>query len=176
MLILTIVLVFLVLLYLVRISNNQDLIKENSKDKITDTANIKNARKYFSNKKTFKILLALTIISLIIIIICDFTSIEAKVIDYFAYNYYKEEKLDRTLYFLPLYLIVIRQIILEVKIGDFLFKYYKVDEPVLEENLLKMLLYKKSPQLNPQPTKETPKENKEENKEEIKEEIKEESK
>ncbi len=48
--ILIIVLIFLILLYIVRISNNQDIIKQNSKDKITDTDNIKIARKLFSSK------------------------------------------------------------------------------------------------------------------------------
>lgn len=144
--ILYIVLILLILILIARILNNQDLIKDNSKDKITDKANIKNARKYFANKKTFKILLIASILSIILILICDLTSIEAQIIDYFTYEIYTEQEINKQLYLLPIYLLVIRQIILEVKIGDFLFKYYKVDEPVLEENLLKMLLYKKPSQ------------------------------
>ena len=137
--ILIIVLIFLILLYIVRISNNKDIIKQNSKDQITDKANIKNARKHFANKKTFKYLLLLTILLTIVFLISDFTSIEAEVIDYFALDFYQEQEFNRILYLIPIYIIAIRNIILEVKMGEFLFKYYKVDEPVLDESLLKIM-------------------------------------
>lgn len=137
--ILIIVLIFLILLYIVRISNNQDIIKQNSKDKITDTANIKNARKHFSNKKTFKYLLLLAILLIIFFLISDFTSIEAKIIDFFAYDFYEEQDFNKLLYLVPIYIIIVRNIILEVKMGEFLFKYYKVDEPELDESLLKIM-------------------------------------
>ena len=143
MTLLIIIVIILILLCIVRISNNNDLIKENSKDKKNDLENVKNARKYFSNKKTFKCLLIASIISIIIIIICDFTSIDAAIIDYFSTDIYQEKELNKVLYLVPIYIFVIREIIIEVKIGDFLFKYYKVEEPVLEENLLKTILYKK---------------------------------
>lgn len=137
--ILIIVLIFLILLYIVRISNNKDIIKQNSKDQITDKANIKNARKHFANKKTFKYLLLLTILLTIVFLISDFTSIEAEVIDYFALDFYQEQEFNRILYLIPIYIVVVRNIILEVKMGEFLFKYYKVDEPVLDESLLKIM-------------------------------------
>lgn len=137
--ILIIVLIFLILLYIVRISNNQDIIKQNSKDKITDTANIKNARKHFSNKKTFKYLLLLAILLIIFFLISDFTSIEAQIIDFFAYDFYEEQDFNKLLYLVPIYIIIVRNIILEVKMGEFLFKYYKVDEPELDESLLKIM-------------------------------------
>lgn len=137
--ILIIVLIFLILLYIVRISNNQDIIKQNSKDKITDTANIKNARKHFSSKKTFKYLLLLAILLIIFFLISDFTSIEAQIIDFFAYDFYEEQDFNKLLYLVPIYIIIVRNIILEVKMGEFLFKYYKVDEPELDESLLKIM-------------------------------------
>lgn len=137
--ILIIVLIFLILLYIVRISNNQDIIKQNSKDKITDTANIKNARKHFSSKKTFKYLLLLAILLIIFFLISDFTSIEAQIIDFFAYDFYEEQDFNKLLYLIPIYIIIVRNIILEVKMGEFLFKYYKVDEPELDESLLKIM-------------------------------------
>ena len=147
-LIVFIVLILLVLILITRILNNQDLIKNNSKDKLTDTANLKNAYKYFRKQKTFNLLFIVSLLSLIILIISDFTSIDANIIDYFAYDIYKEQELNRLLYLIPIYGFVTRQIILEVKIGDFLLKYYKVDEPVLEENLIKTILYKKPKQTN----------------------------
>ena len=137
--ILIIVLIFLILLYIVRISNNQDIIKQNSKDKITDTANIKNARKHFSSKKTFKYLLLLAILLIIFFLISDFTSLEAQIIDFFAYDFYEEQDFNKLLYLVPIYIIIVRNIILEVKMGEFLFKYYKVDEPELDESLLKIM-------------------------------------
>ena len=137
--ILIIVLVFLILLYIVRISNNKDVIKQNSKDSITDNANIKNARKHFSNKKTFKYLLLLAILLTIVFLISDFTSIEAEIIDYFALDFYQEQEFNRILYLIPIYIMVVRNIILEVKMGEFLFKYYKVDEPELDESLIKTI-------------------------------------
>ncbi len=142
MLVLTIILIFLILLYAVRIMNNEDLVKNNSKDNLTDKANIKNARKHFAKKKEYKYMLIASIITLIIVLICDFTSLEATIIDYFSYDFYAEKEMNKTLYLLPIYIFVIRQIIIEVKIGEFLLKYYKVDEPVLEENILKGILYK----------------------------------
>ena len=145
-----IILVILILILMARISNNNDLIKENSKDKPKDFANMRNARKFFSNKKTFKGLLLAALIILIISLIWDFTSLEVGFIDYFATDIYKEEPFNRSYYLIPIYLLVIRQIIIEVKVGDFLFKYLKVDEPVLEQNLLKTLLYKKKPQTTEQ--------------------------
>lgn len=141
-----VILVLLILILLARISNNNDLINNNSKDKRKDLANMKNARKFYSNKKTFKIILAAALIILAISLIWDFTSLEVSFIDYFATDIYTEEPFNRTYYLIPIYLLVIRQIILEVKVGDFLFKYLKVDEPVLEQNLLKTILYKKPTQ------------------------------
>ncbi len=149
MTVLIIVLVFLILLYLVRVSNNKDIIKANSKDKTTDNANIKNARKYYSKKKSFRFLLYISILILIVILLCDFTSIEYQIIDYFSTDFQTEQDINKQLYLLPIYILVIREIILEVKVGDFLFKYFKVEEPVLEENPLKSILYKK-PKTNKQ--------------------------
>lgn len=143
MTVLIIILIFLILLYIVRISNNKDIIKENSKDIITDKANIKNARKYYSKKKLFKFLLYISVLILIVIILCDFTDIEYQIIDFFSTDFSTEQDINKQLYLLPIYILVIRGIILEVKVGDFLFKYFKVEEPILEENPLKSILYKK---------------------------------
>lgn len=144
-LIIYIILVFLILILAARISNNNDIIRENSKDKRKDLANMKNARKFYSTKKTFKIMLIAAIIILGISLIWDFTSIEVSIIDYFATEIYKEEPFNRQYYLIPIYILIIRQIIIEVKVGDFLFKYFQVEEPVLEQNLLKTILYKKTP-------------------------------
>lgn len=161
MTVLIIILIFLILLYIVRISNNKDIIKENSKDIITDKANIKNARKYYSKKKLFKFLLYISILIVIVILLCDFTDIEYQIIDFFSTDFSTEQDINKQLYLLPIYILVIRGIILEVKIGDFLFKYFKVEEPILEENPLKSILYKK-PKTNKQDIQKKQPNNKEE--------------
>ncbi len=151
MAILIIVSIILILLYIVRISNNQDLIKENCKTEIM-TANIKHAKNHFYKTKLSTSLLIFTIVFTIIVLICDFTSLEAIIIDYFAYDFYTEEETSKVLYFIPIFTFCIRGIINEVNLGDFLLKYFNVKEPELEENLLKSLLYKKKPSTDTQKT------------------------
>lgn len=140
-----IVLILLILVEYVKQSNNDDLIKENGKTQ-EQIANINNAKKVFRKTKTSLIVLAIAILSLMICLVCDFTSIDAAIIDYLSTDFYTEEAFDRTLYFLPIYIFIAREIIIQVKIGEFLLKFFNVEEPVLEENLLKTLLYKKKPQ------------------------------
>lgn len=139
-----IVLILLILVDSVKQSNNDDLIKENCKSQ-EQLANINNAKKVFRRTKTSFVLLMLSILSLIICILCDFTSIDAAVIDYLSTDFYKEQAFDRIFYFLPVYIFIAREILIQVKIGEFLLKFFNVEEPILEENLLKTLLYKKKP-------------------------------
>lgn len=143
--ILFVILIFTILIYIVKISNNDDLIKNHSKDKITDKANLKNARNVFSKTKTSKIALALAIITLLLCLICDFTSIEANIINYISTDIYEEVAFDRLLYLAPIFIYLCRNIVIEVKAGEFLLKYYKTEEEKLEinTNALKSILYKK---------------------------------
>lgn len=140
---LIIVLALLIGVYWIKNNNNEDIIKENCKSK-EDLANINNAKKVYSKTKISTTLLILTFTSLIIILLANFTDIDRAIIDYFSNEfYYEEEGFNYYLYLLPIYIYISRIILNEVKLGEFLLKYFKVDEPVLEENIIKTLLYKK---------------------------------
>lgn len=146
MILLLIILILLILVYMVRVSNNDDIIKNNLKYE-TDKTNIKNAKKHFSKSKLSLILTFASIILLIVFIIMDFTSIDAQIINYFSTDFYKEKEFERMYYFLPFYIIVGNAIYTQVRIGDFLLKYFKTQEEELEIKINKEkimgLLYKK---------------------------------
>lgn len=139
-----IILALFIIIYTIKQSNNEDIIKENCKSK-EQLANINNAKKVFSKTKVSNIVLILDLLILIIFLICDFTSLDAQIIDYISSDFYTESDFDRTLYFIPIYIYIARLIYNQVKYGEFLLKFFNVKEPVLEENLIKTLLYKKKP-------------------------------
>lgn len=146
------VLIFIILLYLVKVSNNKEVIKKNCKDDY-DKANIKNAKKVYSHSKLSIILLVLFFTSLIVLLLCQFTSLEAVIIDYFMTDFYEEKALDYNLYLIPAYIIVCRGILIQVNLADYLFKYFKVEEEqIAGKELIKNILYKKK---NVQVQKET---------------------
>lgn len=149
-----IMLVLLILVWLARKSNNDDIVKKHAKS-ATDTANIKNARKVYSKTKTQKALLIISLLSLIVLSICIFTDFDVKVVDYFSTTIVKEVNIDNNLIFIPFYILVAKMIILEVNVGDFALKYFKTKEE--EPNIkidIKSLLYKK---LKPTTEESTPK-------------------
>ena len=82
---------------------------------------------------------------LIVLLLSQYTDIDKYIIDYLSTEFYQEKALDTTLYYIPIYIIIMRFIVIEVKVGDYLYKYFKVEEPHLEENPLKSILYKKKP-------------------------------
>ena len=85
-----IILIFLILLCIVKVSNNNDLIKANVKTP-EDNANVKNAKKVFRKAKYFIFMLVLSIIILISVMLCQFTTIDTFIIDYFSTDFYKED-------------------------------------------------------------------------------------
>lgn len=142
MIIYFVILIFLVLLIFIRDSNNNDIIRENCKSQ-TDLDNIINAKKTFNKTKLSTILLIIAIIIFILLLVCNFTNLDDFLIDYFSIELYEQKEFDYNLYFIPVYIIIVRQILIEVKTSEFLLKLYQVAEPVLEENPLKSLLFKK---------------------------------
>lgn len=143
--VITVVLLCLVGLYIFKLNVNAEIIKENCKTD-SDAVNVKNGQKVFYKTKISVILLIVGLISLALCLICNFTDLGNKIIDYFSYDFYEAKDFNINYYFIPVYIFVIREIIVQVKIGDFLYKYFNVKEPELEENLLKMILYKKKPE------------------------------
>ena len=73
--ILVLVLIVMGLVCYVKFTNNKELAKKNCKSE-TDKANVKNARKTYSRTITTKVLLILSLVSLIIVMLMNFTDIE----------------------------------------------------------------------------------------------------
>lgn len=144
---LIIILVVLVLLLYIKITNNNDLIYNNTKDEI-DLANVNNAKKVFRKSKTYNILFLAAILSLIILMICNFTDLDYKIIDFIAYDFVDKEEFNYFLYLIPIYIILIRETLIQVKIGEFLLKYFEVKEieVSIKDEFIKPLLYKKPKQ------------------------------
>ena len=144
-----VILILLIMVWLARKSNNDDIVKKHTKS-ATDTANIKNARKVYKKTITQKIMLITSIVLFIVIAVCTFTNIDVSIANYFSYNLITEINIDYNLFFVPLYILAAKLIILEVNVGDFALKYFKTKEE--EPNIkidIKSLLYKK-----PKPTTE----------------------
>ena len=143
--VLILILVFLCLMLYAKISTNKDTVKQACKTE-QDKANVKNARKVYSTTKEAKILVAASVISLIAVILMRTTNIIYIVKDYVSADLVDEnQSISIYCYLIPVYILVCRQIVVEVKISEFLYKFFNVEEQVLEENPLKNLLYKKAP-------------------------------
>ncbi len=132
-----------------RISKNNDLITKNNKT-VVDTANVNNAKKFYHNNKTATITLLVGIALVFFCVLCEFTDIETKFIDYFSTDFIDTVELDRKLYFLPIYFLITREIYIQVKISEYLQKFYddkeieeKIDLKKLKEIDIKKILYKK---------------------------------
>lgn len=146
--VLILVLGALVVLYIVKLNANAEVIRDNCKTD-SDAVNVKNGQKVFSKTRVANILLILCILSLVVCLLFNFTNIGHMVIEYFSYDFYKPKDFNYYFYLVPVYIFIIREIIVQVQIGDFLYKYFNVKEPELEENLLKSILYKKKPEDKP---------------------------
>lgn len=144
MIIAFIVLALLILICALRICNNEDLIVKNCKSE-EDLANIKNAKKVFRKTKTYKYLLILFYVSIIVLLICAFTDYDTKIVDFLSAQLVYEEDMvfNNNYFFIPIYILVIREMLIQVKIGEFLLKYFNTEEEQPEEINLKALLYKK---------------------------------
>lgn len=139
------VLLCLIVLYIIKLNANSELIRDHCKTD-SDAINVKNGQKVFYKTRISIILLIIGVGSLLLCLIFNFTNLGNMVIDYFSYDFYKAKDFNLYYYYIPAYVFVIREIIVQVKIGDFLYKYFNVKEPELEENILKTILYKKKPE------------------------------
>jgi hypothetical protein len=139
--VLILVLVFMILVYLVKKSSNSEVIKENCKSP-NDKANVINARKVYNNTITSKVLLIASFVVLVFVILLKFTPLEYVIRDYISSDIEEQKDFSYLIFLAPAYIFVSRLIINEVKLGDFLYKFFKVKEPELEENPLKMIVDK----------------------------------
>ncbi len=138
------ILILLIIICAARLSNNEDLIVKNCKNE-NDYENIKNAKKVFRKSKVAKNLMLLIYAIIIILLLCAFTDIDFQIIDFISTDIISKESItfNYNLFFIPIYIYVIRECIIQVKIGEFLLKFFNDNEPIPPEINLKSLLYKK---------------------------------
>lgn len=138
-----IILVFILIICIVKIISNNDIAKEHAKTPEA-IANVKNAKKVLSRAKYSIILLIAAIVLTILILISKYTEIDTAIIEYFSTDFYRKDFYNPKFFYIPAFILVSRQIIVEVKISEFLHKYFNlVEEEVDTKELLKSVLYKK---------------------------------
>jgi hypothetical protein len=119
----------ILLLYVVRRSNTSDLYKLAN---ITTNEQIKNYDDSILVIKSTKfscLLLLCALISLITITLIRHTKIELFFMNYFGTEIYRDDiSINFAWYALPFFIIIIRGIIIEVNIGDYLKKNYNLTE------------------------------------------------
>ena len=148
MLLLSIVFILLVIIYIIRISNNKDIIQKNKKTD-EDKAYIKKIKKKEHTNIISTIFFISAIVALTVIILCDYTSIDYVIADYFAESFIEEKELNKLLYFIPAYILIVNLVYIQVRIGDKLLTYFKTIEEELKLNInidkekLLGLIYKK---------------------------------
>ena len=153
----------ILLLYIVRRSNTSDLYKLAN---ITTDEQIKNYDDSILVIKSTKfscLLLLCALISLVTITLIRHTKIELFFMNYFGTGIFRDDiSIHYVWYALPFFIIIIRGIIIEVNIGDYLKKNYNLtEEEISAKEAVKGLLFKPKKQteeietleeLNIQPT------------------------
>lgn len=137
-------------IFIIRKSNTDDLIKEAN---ITTNEQKKEFEDKVIDIKSTKfscLLLLACLLSIIVIAIIRHTSIELFFIQYFDNALRKEEMyIPLAWYALPFFIIVVRGIIVEVNIGDYIKKSYNLTEVEVDvKGEVKNLLVKKKTPTN----------------------------
>lgn len=141
---------FIFLIYLVRKSNTDDLIKqanittEDQKNKLEEET-----LKYKTTKFSC-LLFSIALISLVAVAAIRLTSLEVAFLDYFGTGInHKEIHIPLIWYITPLFVLVVRGIIIEVNLGDYVLKTYNLKEEEIDAkealNSIKGMFYKKTP-------------------------------
>ena len=134
----------ILLVYIVRRSNTSDLYKLAN---ITTDEQVKNYDDSILVIKSTKfscLLLLCALISLITITLIRHTKIELFFMNYFGTEIYRDDiSINFAWYALPFFIIIIRGIIIEVNIGDYLKKNYNLtEEEISVKEAVKGLLFK----------------------------------
>ena len=147
---LAIILFVLIIVYIIRISNNNDIIKKHIKTE-EDKAFIKKTKKEQHKTKLSLALFGISIVVLIICLICDYTTIDYILLDYFSTEFIKEPEFNKLFYFTTPYILIINLIYTQVNIGDKILNYFKTQEEELAielgaaKEIVMGILYKKKP-------------------------------
>lgn len=141
--VLILILILLIGICYIKYIGNKELIKNNCKTE-EDQNNAKNARKVYSTTKTSYVILALSGLSLIIVLLLNFTNIDYAIRDFISTEIVEKREFSYYSYLIPIYILVCRQIIIEVNLGEFLYKFFNVEEPEMDNTFIKNILSKKN--------------------------------
>lgn len=146
----------IIFIFIIRKSNTDDLIKEANLTTAEQKKEFNENVLLIKSTKFSCILLGATLISIIAILLIRQTNIDLFFIKYFDNVLAKKGlELPITWYALPFFILVIRGIIVEVNIGDYIKKTYNLIEVEVDvKGEVKNLLVKKKPSTNDAPTTE----------------------
>ena len=134
---------FIIFIYFIRKSNTNDLIKQANLNNEQEDA-FEDAVLEIKSTKLACSLLAISLVSIITIALIRFTTIELFFMNYFGTGLFRDDiTISFAYYGIPFFALVIRGILVQVNIGDYIKKNYNLQEE--EVNLLqegKKLLYK----------------------------------
>lgn len=144
----------IIFVFIIRKSNTDDLIKEANLTTVEQKKEFNENVLLIKSTKFSCILLTATLISIIAILLIRQTDIDLFFIKYFDNILVKEGlNLPITWYALPFFILVIRGIIVEVNIGDYIKKTYNLTEVEVDiKGEVKNLLVKKKPSTKDAPT------------------------
>lgn len=151
-----ILIIFIFLIYLVRKSNTEDLIKQANLTTDQQKNDLEEKTIKYKTTKFSCLLFTIALISLVTIASIRLTSIETKFLDYFGTGInHKEMIIPIIWYITPFFILVIRGILIEVHVGDYVLKTYNLKEEEIDTkealNTVKGLFYKKAPTSTPTP-------------------------
>jgi len=141
--VLILILILLIGICYIKYIGNKELIKNNCKNE-EDQNNAKNARKVYSSTKTSNVILILSGLSLIIVLLLNFTNIDYAIRDFLSTEFVEKREFSYYSYLIPIYILVCRQIVIEVNLGEFLYKFFNVEEPEMDNTIIKNILSKKN--------------------------------
>lgn len=144
----------IIFVFIIRKSNTDDLIKEANMTTEEQKKNFNENVLLIKSTKFSCILLGATLLSILLILLIRQTDIDLFFIKYFDSVLIKEGlNIPITWYALPFFILVIRGIIVEVNIGDYIKKTYNLTEVEVDvKGEVKNLLKKKKPTTNDSPS------------------------
>ena len=139
-----IVLGLILFLYIIRRSNTSDLVKQANINTDEDINKYNEAVLLIKSTRFSVILLVATLVSIIIIALIRHTTIELFFLNYFGTGIFREDQtIAFTYYALPFFILIIRGILIEVNIGDYIKKNYALtEEEISVKDAAKSILFK----------------------------------
>lgn len=139
-----IVLGLILFLYIIRRSNTSDLVKQANINTDEDIDKYNEAVLLIKSTRFSIVLLVATLLSIIVIALIRHTTIELFFLNYFGTGIFRDDKtISFTYYALPFFILIIRGIIIEVNIGDYIKKNYALtEEEISVKDAAKKILFK----------------------------------